>query len=338
MTDQPLLSKLAVKAGVEFFDYQLDTFKAWEYDAVKNPRACLYYKTGAGKSITALVMVAQAGHSEAVVIAPPITHPTWVAVGEKLGISVDPISHAKFRQPSYQLSRHKAVIADEFHLFGGHSGKGWVKFDRLARHLQAPLILASATPNYNDAERVYCIQHVLDPHSAKGGFTEFLYKHCLTEQDQFSMIPKVLGFHNYPDAAAYLADLPNVYYLPDDLVYAIREIVLPEKILPEMDEFGLDVRRGRIIASGIEEKHARVFLNLVCKDGHIEKEPYEVVRNMLRASGAPLLVFANHSTVALALDKTLSFYRWKVATITGKTPKKKKRRSSPPSKPGCSTS
>ena len=89
------------------------------------------------------------------------------------------------------------MIADEFHLFGGQKGMGWKKMDSLARHLQAPLVLASATPNYNDAERCYCIQHVLDPLSCRGGYLQFIYQNCETEQNPFGMEPKVTGFLHY---------------------------------------------------------------------------------------------------------------------------------------------
>src|SRR5690606_17322210 len=113
---------------------------------------CLYYKTGAGKSMTSLAMLKMDGHTEAVVIAPPSTHPAWMKTGERMGIHVTTMSHSRFRMKDTKLSRNVPVIADEMHLFGGQGGQGWKKLDRFAKGLQAPLIMASATPNYNDAE------------------------------------------------------------------------------------------------------------------------------------------------------------------------------------------
>jgi superfamily II DNA or RNA helicase len=319
------LNDLAAKAGVKWFDYQLDTLVQSSSLPGPQQRACLYYKTGAGKSITALAMLSLWGQSEAVVITPPSTYPQWQVAAKKFGIEVELMSHAKFRMKDTLLSRSKAIIADEMHLFGGHSGKGWAKLDRLARGLQAPLILASATPNYNDADRVYCIQHILDPHSCKGGFLEFLYAHCETEQNMFGRMPIVTGFRNFDSAAEYLAALPHVYYLPDDLVYSIVDLEIPEKILPEMDDFGLDRRRGRIIASGIEEKHQRIFQSLVEDNGlHLYDHVYEVLTDLAGGASTPVLIYANHSTVAVALGNSLHRNGVKGAVVTGSTPAKMK--------------
>ena len=212
--------------------------------------------------MTGLACMSLAGETRVLVLAPPSTHDTWEKWGEKLGVEVECISHAKFRQPDYKVSRTQAIIVDEFHLLGGHGGKGWKKLDRLAQRLQAPLILMSATPNYNDAERVYCIQHVLDPHAAQGGYLEFLYRHCNTEQNPFGrepLVDKEKPFVQSKDAAAYLASLPQVLYLPDDLVYTINEVPIAAAHLPHMDRYGYDERRHQMIGSLIEERHARVY-------------------------------------------------------------------------------
>lgn len=318
------VEELADRLGLTLFEYQEEVLAAERATPADSLRACLYYKTGAGKSLTALLMVAQSGCDASVVVAPPSTHKAWSELGTALGVATMPMSHAKFRMRETKLSRDVAVIADEMHLFGGHGGQGWKKLDRLAAGLRAPLILASATPNYNDADRVYCIQHVLDPMSCRGGFLQFLYDHCITEVNPFGRMPLVKGFQRHADAASYLSSLPHVYYVEDDLVNTIVDVEVPEKILPEMDRFGLDVRRDRIVASLIEEKHTRVFHNLVCNDGHLEQGPLQWIQAIEKKHGFPLLVYANHSTVAEAIDKTLSFYHYKVALVTGKTPTKKK--------------
>ena len=66
-------SELAKAAGLEWFDYQEKIFSEVK-DLPKPLRVCLYYRTGAGKSLTALTVMFLAGFSNALVIAPPATH------------------------------------------------------------------------------------------------------------------------------------------------------------------------------------------------------------------------------------------------------------------------
>jgi superfamily II DNA or RNA helicase len=323
----PEINDLAAKAGVQWFDYQVE---ALEYVQGGNSaeaaplRLCLYYKTGAGKSVTGLACMYLDGARQVLVLAPPSTHGTWEQWGRKLGIDVECISHAKFRQPGYKVSRSQAIIVDEFHLLGGHKGKGWKKLDRLAASLQAPLILMSATPNYNDAERVYCIQHVLDPHSVKGGYLAFLYAHCTTEQNPFGQEPIVTGFLRYANAAEYLSALPQVLYLPDDLVYTIDEVTLAAADLPHMDRYGYDERRHKMIGSLIEERHARVYQSLVNEDGWIHDHVYDVLEGMAGYATTPLLVYANHATVAEAVALSLATNGVRYRIVTGKSSTKDK--------------
>ena len=323
---QEFLSDLAVRAGVaDWFDYQWETFEA-ECDSTEPQRCCLYYRTGAGKSATSLVLMAQWGAQHVLVVAPPSTHDTWEATAKQLGVAVDCISHAKYRMKDYRISRNQAMIVDEFHLLGGHGGKGWKKLDTMARHLLAPLIIMSATPNYNDADRVYCIQHVLDPHSCKGGFLEFLYRECITEQNHFSATPDVLGFQRFASAEEYLAALPHVHYVPDTLVYQIQDIDVPAYHSQPLDDYGYDERGHRMMASGIEEKHKRIFYGLIGDDGKLEWPAQDELRKLLSQVKLPMLVYANHSTVARAADLTLAEMGagYRVALVTGDTPAKKK--------------
>lgn len=287
-------------------------------------RACLYYKTGAGKSLTAVLGVKELGWEQAMVIAPPSTHADWVALGWAQDVAIEVMSHAKFRMEDTKLSRKIPVIADEFHQFGGQQGKGWKKLDTLARHLQAPLFLLSATPNYNDAERVYCVQHILDPLSCKGGFLQFLYQHCDTEQDPFSMVPKVLGFKNHTSAADYLAALPNVYHLPDDLVYDIEDIEYGVALDPGL-ELGYDKRNHRMIASIMERRHTERYQGLVDDNGYIDVDVYDQIKKILD-DDLPVLIFSNHATIAEALSKTFGWDKRKHVIVTGQTSKQEKAR------------
>jgi superfamily II DNA or RNA helicase len=304
----------------------------WQRDAVNGMarqsdplRACLYFKTGGGKTLTALLGARHKGYDEALVVTPPATYGAWQTQAAALDMQVETISHAKFRMKDFKVSRSKAVITDEFHLLGGHGKQGWKKLDTMARHLQAPLLVLSATPNYNDAERVYCIQHVLDPHSCKGGYLEFLYRECITEQDPFSATPKVLGFQRFASAAEYLAALPYVYYLPDDLVWSIDDLDLSVPVEWAFEEYGYDRHTHRIMGSIIEAKHRRIFNALVEPSGFLNNEALDLVVEKIDQAGGPVLIFANHSTVAEAAELSLAAAGdRKVTIVTGDTPKKKR--------------
>ncbi len=314
-----MIPELEAKAGVVLFEYQREFLE----QVKKSPaplRTCLYYKTGAGKSLTALAAIALLGYHKVVVICPPSTHVQWAALGDRLGIQVDAMSHAKFRQTGTKLSRTMPVIADEFHLFGGQKGKGWRKLDKLAQHLQAPLILASATPNYNDAERCYCVQHILDPHGTKGGYLQFLYTNCITEQNPFGMEPIVTGFKSYPDAAAYLADMKGVYYLPDDTVFTIVDVLYLATMPDELENFGYNRRDHRMVASQMELRHTQKYQGLVAKGGYLHQHVFNELDKIIADSDAAL-VFANHATVAEAAHRTFNAAAINNALITGATTK-----------------
>ena len=284
-------------------------------------RALLFYKTGAGKSLTAMLGMKALGHTFVVVIAPPSTHPQWQALAAQLGVGVRCMSHAKFRMADTRLSREVAIIADEFHLFGGQKGKGWKKFDSMARHLKAPIFMLSATPNYNDAERCYCVQHVLDPHSCKGGYLQFLYDNCETEMNPFGMEPRVLGFRKYPDAASYLADLPGVFYLPDDLIYTIDDIWYHEDLPIEMTDLGYDRRKHKMIGSIMEARHTARFQGLVGDDGHLRPEIFEGPVADVLMKHKTVLIYCNREAIAIALARSLDRHCMKYAIVTGNTPK-----------------
>lgn len=321
MDDQEMIDQLQMRAGVTFFPHQREFLLS--LDGMRTPvRACLYYKTGSGKSLTSLAAMIALGYDQVLVIAPPSTHPQWQALGVRVGVEVQTMSHAKFRMRSTELSRRMPVIADEFHLFGGQKGQGWKRLDLLARHLQAPMILCSATPNYNDAERCYCVAHILDPYSAKGGYLQFLYTHCVTVQNKFSMMPEVVSFKDYPDAAAFLAAQPGVFYLEDDTKYTIVDIPYPVALAPELDTYGYDYYSDRIMASQIEERHVRRTRGLVRSDQTLQPE---VMHKLLSVIGfGPVMIYSTHSTVAKAAETSLMDLGILTACVTGKTPKKEK--------------
>jgi hypothetical protein len=319
MTWNEEIDRIAEGVGFDLFDYQRQYLMAC--GEMRAPqRTCLYYKTGAGKSFTALASIKLWGFGSAVVICPPSTHKQWVELGERMGIYVVPMSHAKFRQPNTKLSRMQPVIADEFHMFGGQSGRGWKKLDKLALHLDAPMVIMSATPNYNDAERVYCVQHILSPSVVKGGYLQFLYENCTTEQNRFGMVPIVTGFKDYPDAAAFLADLPRVFYLPDDVTIDITDLVYDEQVPDEMLIYNYNRRKHRMMASRMEWNHTVRHQGLVAPDGYLRPEIWNELSTMI-GEFAPILVYADHATVAEAASRTLNKYGYDHRLVTGKTSK-----------------
>ena len=299
--------------------HQLETFHQWLDLDMPHKRFCLYHRTGSGKTITALTMMALDGVQNVLVIAPPITHDKWVSEGEKIGLTVTPISHAKFRQKNYKVSRTEAIICDEFHLLGGHQGQGWKKFDRLAGLLQAPLILASATPNYNDVERVYCIQHALDPDSCRGGYLAFLYAHCITVQNPYSQTPLVERLRNFDTAAEYLDSLPYTHYLPDEFVLEPEDIDISMWMEDEwLVEWGLDYRRNRMIASQMEERHARTRRNYIDRAGELHRRIHLMLLDIIKDSKTPVLVFAASKEIAeAAYDSLFPVFPENIILLTG---------------------
>jgi superfamily II DNA or RNA helicase len=307
---------------MKLFDYQ----QAFLDDVVAQPapvRSCLYYRTGAGKTLTALLGLVTLGHSSAVVIAPPATQSTWVEAGRSVGVDVEVMSHAKFRMKTTKLSRTTAVIADEFHLFGGQKGQGWRRLDTLALHLQAPLFLLSATPNYNDAERCYCVAHILDPNGTKGGYLQFIYENCTTEQNPFGMEPKVTGFKRHADAAEFLSSMKHVYYVPDDTVFSIDDVPYQVTVPYEFDVLNLDRRRSRVMASQMEKRHALLRLGLLDDAGRLRPEVLDTLLAQLTdADGA--LLFSASSTVARAIAAAFAEVGVPHGILTGADTQKQK--------------
>ncbi|QDP44824.1 DNA helicase [Microbacterium phage Araxxi] len=290
-------------AADEDFDswmsHQLIPLENWEGQDCAG-KHLVHYPTGKGKTKIMLGMIAMSGYGVCVVIAPPITHSKWIAEGKMVGIKVIAMSHAKFRQPDVRLLRNTPIIVDEFHLLGGHTGKGWTKLDRAAAGLQAPLILGSATPNYNDAERCYCIVHVLNPFGNRGGFLTWLYRHCETENNPFGAEPKVLGFLQYKDAAEFLADQPFVSYLPDDAPDILRDLdAMAADLPPEFYDYHVDDTRERVMASLMEIKQRESFRKIVDGD-QLADGPNETLSYLIGQMpvGTKWILFAARKTIA----------------------------------------
>lgn len=306
--------------GTKFSDWflaQLAVFAMWEHTT--DERMCVYYPTGQGKTRIMLTCIFARHFGEVTIIAPPSTHAKWIHDAKLLGMRATLMSHAKFRMADTKLSRHKPIIVDEFHLLGGQKGQGWKKLDRLAVGLQAPLIIGSATPNYNDAERVYCIAHVMHPLDNRGGYDSWIYQHCITEPNPFARIPIVKGFRNYKDAEQMLAAMPGVAYLPDEAPDILQQVSLPFDLPEEFDEYGLDERNGRIMASLMEKRHQRRLQQIIGDDGLLRQHVYTTLMKATGKAGKPVMVFAAHSTVAEALARTFDRDGVNYGYVDGKT-------------------
>lgn len=293
----------------------------------KQPRMCLYYKTGAGKTRTALAAVFVMGYTEVVIVAPPTTHKHWEDTARAMGYTgvLTILSHAKFRQRETKLSRTVPIIVDEFHMLGGFKAQGFLKLEKIAGSLQAPIVICSATPNYNDVERCYCIQRITDRRATEGGYLSFIYRHCNTSVNPFGQVPKVDGFTHYPDAASFLADLPNVEYIEDDLVYDIEDVELQLEIPAELTTLGIDRRRERMVGSIIERKHTVIDHMLVKDDGvTINDRVLEALVWAKAEVATPMLVFAVHTAVAHAAALSLRSVGISAAVVDGKMTKVRK--------------
>ena len=318
--------------------FQLDpSFKVWTKDQQKafdlwvtldNNRILLFYPTGRGKTKTSLGLMYAKGYRKTIVIAPPATHKAWETDARSIDMSVITMSVEKFRKKETRLPRDVPIIVDEVHLLGKHGSMGISKLDRVAPLIPA-IILASATPNYNDADRAYNIVHALDPTSHRGGYVTWLYRHCETKTNPFSTTPYVQGFQEFDSAADFLVAEGYTAYIKDDAVWTEEEFVLatgPGKVArkQEIIEYGYDRHRHKMIASDMERRHRLAFLDRVNPEtNRLWPEVLEQLREKLyKGKSKPWLLFCQHSTVAEALYESLQAAGNSVYLITGKTTKK----------------
>ena len=319
--------KIEQLLGKALFDHQRAALDFWESARLVEDRLCLYYKTGSGKTLTSLLcMWARVqGQETVLVVAPPSTHMSWVAAAAVLGMEVECVSHAKFRQQAFKVLRTTPIIIDEFHMLGGYQAQGWKKLERISRGLQAPLIICSATPNYNDVERCYCVQKIVDPDSTRGGYLEFLYQHCETRQSPFSMTPEVVGFRSQQSAAEFLAAMRNVLHVPDDVDYTVQDVPLPRQMSLEFDEYGLSPFGTRLMASQIEARHTERRFNLVDANDLFRQSVYDELSRLVGdLPPTKVLMFCNSSRIAEALYQCLCSNNVPAGIITGKDSKKVK--------------
>jgi len=310
--------------GEDLFDYQM-TFASWIHQRVDTTkiRACLYYRTGAGKTDTAMLGLHMAEHAgppgRVLIIAPLSTHEQWEQVVVKWGFFAEIITHEKFRQKTFKVHRDIPVICDEFHKLGGAHGVGWKKFDRMCEGMQAPVFILSATPNYNDAERVYCVAHAMDPSNHRGGYLEFLERHCKTKTNPYSNTPLVDGFLKHHSAEAFLADLPYVFHVPDTPDIPIQDSIIDLDLPEYFARYGLHPNGIRIMASDMERrKTEEKLLYLSLTQGYVRTRIIRWVyeRPAIKA-GRRIILFCASKTIAEALANEFIDKKEPLSLITG---------------------
>ena len=319
----------------ELFEHQSEAVTLWERQVkAKNPRMCLHFRTGSGKTIAALAALAATGHTEALIVTPPVTYDSWREAAQSFGITVETISHAKFRMKDYRVSRTRPIVMDEFHLLGGNQGKGFKKLSRIARAApQLPVILLSATPNYNDAERAYCVEVILNPERVKGGFLHFIYTRCITRPNPFSATPDVEGFREFDSAADYLSSLPEVAFLPDTAKYTLTPIellVVHSSLLEKFSiGFGAD-NTPRVLLSTMGRSREQAYLNFLTDSRErirpgVQDELFELWQQVSTSDKPKLIAYCNSTTIARFVVKAFKKrFPGQVEYLHGKTPKKQR--------------
>ena len=315
----------AAQAGVEWQSYQEEALTEIAQQSAPQ-RLLLYYRTGAGKTLTALACLRRCGYQTALVIAPPTTHAQWHSEAARLDVQVEVVSHAKFRMRDFKLKRDTPIIADEFHMFGGNTAVGFKKLDRAAANLTAPIILCSATPNYNDAERCYCVQHILDPASCLGGYLNFLSVNCKTRLNPFSATPYVDGFLHHASAADYLASLKHTVYVPETVSVTIQDIEYPVDLPESFDKFNFDERTGKIMSSGMQRRWTRQFYGLLTPENppRLRQVIADRLIELAGIATGPIMIFAVSQRIVAALEREFISTKAKYRRVTGTETTKQK--------------
>ena len=281
-------------------------------------RMFLFFPTGEGKSKTSLALIASEGWDKCVVIAPLKTHDAWIADAAVLGLQVKVYTHEKFRMTGTHTPTNVPWIVDEYHKLGGHSGEGFKKWKRLSTKISAPIVGASATPNYNQPDRAFCLEVAFDD-SPTFNYGDWLYKKCETEPNRFAYYPKVLGFKDYDGVIEYLQDKPWVAYIEDTAKWTAYDIVIPAHDDDLFDDYGYSYRHHRIMASDMEKRHKRVDIDFIDDSGELRPAVQAAIEDLVEDFGeehGKWLIFCMHKTVAEAVCRT---YRHDTWLITGDT-------------------
>lgn len=324
MTSWDEAERLFQEADPEFASWTADQIFAFNlWTTLSNQRMLLFYPTGKGKTKLSLGLIAEAGFDSVLVVAPPKTHAAWMRDAVTLNLDLTVISVEAMRmkhkdtKDDFKFKRGVPIIVDEFHLLGKHSAEGFKKLDRNATGFPA-IILASATPQYNDAERAYCIAHVLDPVGNLGGYQQWVIKHCKTRVNPFASTPYVDGFLNYTGAAEFLVDQGYTAYIEDDAEWEEQYFDLASHRDDWFETYGYDRWQHRMIASDMEAYHRRTYLDRVNPEtGYLWDDVLVDLVHELDRRDRPWLVFCQHATIADAVARSLIDTPWASFCITG---------------------
>ena len=285
-----------------------------------NHRQLLFYPTGTGKTKTSLALLYSAGFESMVVIAPPKTHSGWIADAKTLGVTIKPMSVQKFRMADTKLPKDTPIIVDEFHQTGKHGGPAFKKLERMARFFPG-IILASATPEYNDADRVYCAAKIIEPEKHMGGYLAWVQRNCHTSPNPFAITPYIdglIGYEGEDAAAQWLVDQGWCAYIEDTADWEAIDLEIESDWDPTyFDQLGFDESQTRIMASDMEARHRIEYLLRVDPEtGRVRNGIMEELIKVMQEGDKPWLVFCHHETIARALMAVMSEV-WETYLITG---------------------
>jgi len=275
-------------------------------------RQLLFFPTGEGKTKTALALIASRGHKNVMVIAPTAAHAGWIRDGNRLGMNIVVHTFNRFRMPetSYKDKKDWAWIVDEFHMLGSHSAAGFKKFSRMMGSWNGDLIMCSATPNYNDAERVFCLTSIGDEIPNRN-YIDWLWDNCNCHPSRWSMIPDVdthRPFKRFDSAIDFLRSRPWVSYIEDKATWDEVTLYLPAPMNFLFELYNVNKREQKVMNSEMEKRHARVSHRFIDDHGRFRQEVLNAVSKELSKypDRKKWMIFCFHKDVAKALYKTVT--------------------------------
>lgn len=298
---------------------QTDAFHSWE--ALNLKRCLLFFPTGEGKTYTSLALIRVRGWKEVNVIAPKKTHGGWYRAAQLMGMKLHLYSPELFIRPETKFTRDIPWIVDEVHRLGGRDAAGWQRFERMMRKFQHEVVLMSATPNYNKAERAFCLD-VLADQSAIRNYMDWLIFHCEVKASRYSIYPDFVEFKRHDSVIDYISDKRWCFYIEDTADWTRVNLELPDHFNMIYERYGYSRQHKRVVASLMEKFHKRVDQQYIDpRWGMLHEDITESVMEMLAhyPDRKQWLVFCSHKTVADAANKSLSLRFREVFQIDGDT-------------------
>lgn len=302
---------------IEWKPSQNQAYSDWEGQQLMN--YLLLFPTGEGKSTTSLGMIASRDYDHLVVVAPLRTHEAWKRDAKLLGFKVAVLTHEAFRQPKRSFPRDVPIIFDEFHKLGGVGAVGFKKARQIAQTHMAPIFALSATPNYNDGERCFCLEAVVGHDYTQ--YEKWLRDVAVVEPNRYGYYPNFVRFIDYNGAFQYLDAQPWCSYIEDTADWRKETLDLPTHVDELFERYGLDVANKRIMASMMEKGHRRTNMRFIDDaTGKIRQEIQDAIFALRKthSTHTKWLIFCSHKTVANALYGS-AVNQEKLFLITGDT-------------------